>query len=240
MKKLFYTTMLLASLTGCGGSDSSSDDGVTSSTINYKASGLGFYDITNKLDVSLHLYNQLDDTNIAKGNIIITFDINNNSVFDDGDIKITIGNSLNNTNAYYNMSWTAGDFIVSYNKSGTIISVRPNSGIIVGSNNILADDIGAVSYRRQSVDGNFVSNYMIIRVNRAFTENSTDAQLVKQSLNQINSTTPFNVQFSDGVNSADYIPEKDIFSQGSFTDNQNDYTGNNNSVDLKSIEINNS
>ncbi len=235
MKKIIYSTILSMSLVACGGSDGDE----SYSPVNYQSNGLGFNDITNGFDVSIHLYNQLNEKQIEKGNITVTFDLNHNSTFDDGDIRIKVGNTSNVPNIYYETSWTAGDFIVEYNKAGTIMSVRPNSGVIVGSNNILTNDIGAVAYRLTTFNGGFVSNYLIFRINRAFTATHADVPLIKQSLNLITSATPFNIEFSDGVSSADYISAKDVFSQGTFTDNPYDYTGNNSEVDLKSISIRN-
>ncbi|WNJ95070.1 hypothetical protein RND59_13160 [Vibrio ruber] len=234
MKKVIYSTMLMVSLGGCGGSDGGSNP-----LVNYQSNGLGFSDITNGFDISVHLYNQLNEDQIEKDNATVTFDINNNSTFDDGDIRIKVGNTSGIPNVYYETGWTVGDFIVEYNKAGTILSVRPNSGVIVGGNNILTNDIGSVSYRLTTFNDTFVSNHLIFRINRDFTSSDADAPLIKQSLNNISSATPFNIEFSDGVSSADYIPGKDVFSQGTFSDNRNDYTGNNNQVDLKSINISN-
>ncbi|MDW6093053.1 hypothetical protein SBX64_10870 [Vibrio rhizosphaerae] len=235
MKKIIGSTILIASLVGCGGSDGDGKNAL----VNYQSNGSGFSDITDGFDITVHLYNLLDEDKIEKDHATITFDINNNSTFDDGDIRIKVGNTSGIPNVYYETGWTVGDFIVEYNKAGTILSVRPNSGVIVGGSNILTNDIGSVSYRLTTFNDTFVSNHLIFRINRAFTSSDADAPLVKQSLNKISSATPFNIEFSDGVSSADYIPGKDVFSQGTFTDSKDDYTGNNNQVDLKSINISN-
>ncbi|MCG2838118.1 hypothetical protein L6J37_14870 [Photobacterium sp. WH77] len=66
-----------------------------------------------------------------------------------------------------------------------------------------------------------------------------------QQLRLIDANTPMNVALTDGLTdaSSDYVPEPGIFTQQpilSLQDNQNDYTGNNQWVDIKSVHFSSS
>ncbi|MDQ2166101.1 MULTISPECIES: hypothetical protein [Vibrio] len=240
MEKKLTLSVILFALFGCNGGDSTAiTNGTDDNVVEYQSNGLEFTSISSGIDVNIDFYNQLTSV-INKSKVDIILDVNNNSIFDDGDVRLKIGNQSLMANVVYGSEWISGDFILEFNDGGNVVSFRYASGFIIGGNNVFSNDLGSVSYYRKTNNSNLVENKLIVRINNSFTTGSSDVSLVnkvKVSLANISKTTGANVYVSDGIDSFDYLPGMNLFTQGDTSDNNDDFIGSDKFVDLKSIKI---
>ncbi|MGD8171377.1 hypothetical protein ACQEXU_06950 [Vibrio sp. TRT 21S02] len=230
---------LSLSLLGCGGSDEG--EAPTSIPRALYSYGITTSTIDNWFDVQIYLNNNWEEQ-IGSSRITVTFDIDNNGTFNDGDIHLVAGNG-SGIGTYG--SWTSStDFFIEYTKAGQNYRVREFAGIIIGGgiNNIFVNNIGGVWTYTLSQDDVISERSLALRVNKDISSSEPILAEIKQQLNSITPSTPVNVVINDGEAnpSLDFSPAEHVYSQqsnGHISDPANDYIGNKSWVDIISVEF---
>ncbi|NAW87815.1 hypothetical protein [Photobacterium halotolerans] len=243
MKIKLLSALSLVTLMGCGGS-STENLGNVSDSLTKTAEGYS-KEITDWFDIEIGLYHPLQEP-IHQSNIEMTFDVNQNGLFDDGDIRIIAGNASGSFTDIIS-SWAySADYLVQLNSNNTMITFREMSGVIIGSSNTnYVSQLGGVKTYQHLVNDQLTEQKIILRTNRSLSDSLPQLDQLMQQLRLIDANTPMNVALTDGLTdaSSDYVPEPGVFTQQpilSLQDNQNDYTGNNQWVDIKSVHFSSS
>ncbi|MGF1864858.1 hypothetical protein L4D15_06205 [Enterovibrio norvegicus] len=236
------------SLIGCGGSsDTSSTEPVVSE---YLAQGFDPSQVTSWFDVEVSIAEKTKDS-IGFSRLTIEFDINNNSTFDEGDIRLIAGNNLDGLSVDYQSNWFDGaDFYVEYIEAGTIYRMTELRGIVIGGGTtiIRVGKIGGVWLYTKDVDSTLTESIIGLRVNKGVVLDdwssaySSQMQNILTQIQNISSSTPVNVELKDGNDplSVDYAPSQGVFSQqsnGVVLDSASDYFGTESWVDILSVSF---
>lgn len=239
VKMKLFSVVSLVALVGCGGT-TTEDLGNTETVFHGSSTGYSS-EISDWFDIEVGLYNQIQNS-VEKSSIRITFDINQNAIFDDGDIRIIAGNATDFTQILGSWAYNS-DYIVELNNGGSPVILREPKGIIIrDSETQYVSNLGGVKTDIEKVNGNVTQQSLILRTNRNISGSTPEVMQFVQQARLIDANTPINIELTDGLSdaSSDYVPERNLFTQQpvlSLKDPQHDYVGNSSWVDIKSVNF---
>ncbi|UXH99895.1 PKD domain-containing protein [Photobacterium sp. TY1-4] len=188
-----------------------------------------------------------DSLSPAHPALTITYDINHNAVFDEGDIRFRVLQPV--TAEPSNPNWlTDSSLIVESMLHGTLyqlqdqaLSDQGHATQPKGSVVLNVKRLGWLGQAQGGTGEKALDSVLAIQVNKTPEYSPLGAEQAGALLarvNDIKSDTPVQVAMVLSANSADYIPGEGVYSQHAqavVPDPQDDYTGLNSSVDLTSL-----
>ncbi|MEJ2765583.1 hypothetical protein VV869_16650 [Photobacterium sp. MCCC 1A19761] len=237
MKKLalLLPSLLVLPLVGC-----TSEDDIVEHSEN-SAYAFNSKSIKNWLDVEVELANEVAQ-NVGHTQLTVTFDINANDKFDDGDIRLRAGN-IESSNYSYSRWPESLDFYVEGYVGSTLYRIRQGMAYDIGVKHIAVENIGG-AWLYQHKEGSALREMVLglrfnLDVENPGEHSATLATLIDRT-KSINASTPFNVKLTDGdaPESVDYVPGEFTFSQqgnSMHSDSRNDYLGYQRWVDMTAV-----
>lgn len=237
MKKLalLLPSILVLPLVGCSSEEDTVEHSENSSyAFNRKS-------IDHWLDVEVELANEVAQ-NVGHTQLAVTFDINANDKFDDGDIRLRAGN-IESSNYSYSRWPSNMDFYVEGYVGSTLYRIREGGAYDIGVENIAVENIGG-AWLYQYNEGSTLREMVLgLRFNLDVEnpgEHSAILATLIDRIQSIHASTPFNVKLTDGdaPESVDYVPGEFTFSQqgnSMHSDSRNDYLGYQRWVDITSV-----
>ncbi|MEJ2765584.1 hypothetical protein VV869_16655 [Photobacterium sp. MCCC 1A19761] len=188
-----------------------------------------------------------DSFTLAQPALTITYDINHNAMFDDGDIRFRVLQPA--TAEPLSPNWISDSrLIVESMLHGTLYQLQDHAfsnqvhtSQSKGSVVLNVKRLGWLGQAQGTTGEKTLDSVFAIQVNKTPEHSLQDAEQVGALLarvNEIKTDTPVQVAMMLSADSADYIPGEGVYSQHAqavVSDLQDDYTGLNSGVDLTAL-----